>query len=156
MEEICPQYAPATVVQSKSGEARAALNGIVKRFWVVENKLQPRAVRDDVHHPPRVARELEDLDVRLRDMDRMGVDIQVIFPTFFIRYNNSSNPESDVALTTAYNRWIAERCAPTNGRLRWAAVLPLLDLDRRSRSCGGPRTTAPAPSSGGASTSASR
>ncbi len=130
VEESFPQYAPATVVPAKNGEAPAALKGIFKRFWVVENKMQPRAVRDEVHHPPRVARELEDVDVRLRDMDRMGVEIQVIFPTFFIRYNNTTNPESDVALTTSYNRWIAERCAPTKGRLRWAAVLPLLDIDR--------------------------
>jgi predicted TIM-barrel fold metal-dependent hydrolase len=59
-------------------------------------------------------------------MDKMGVGVQVIFPTFFIRYN-TSNAEAEWALTTTYNRWLAEKCAPTNGRLRWAAVLPLLN-----------------------------
>jgi predicted TIM-barrel fold metal-dependent hydrolase len=58
-------------------------------------------------------------------MDKMGVDVQVIFPTFFIRYN-TINAEAEWALTTTYNRWLAEKCANTNGRLRWAAVLPLL------------------------------
>ena len=58
-------------------------------------------------------------------MDRMGVNVQVIFPTFFIRYN-TSNAEAEWALTTTYNRWLAERCAQSNGRLRWAAVLPYL------------------------------
>ena len=27
-------------------------------------------------------------------------------------------------------RWLAEKCAPTNGRLQWAAVLPLLQPDK--------------------------
>jgi predicted TIM-barrel fold metal-dependent hydrolase len=62
-------------------------------------------------------------------MDKMGVSVQVIFPTFFIRYN-TSNAEAEWALTTTYNRWLAEKCAPTNGRLRWAAVLPLLSPDK--------------------------
>jgi hypothetical protein len=59
----------------------------------------------------------------------MGVDAQVIFPTFFIRYN-TSNAEAEWALTTTYNRWLADKCAQTNGRLRWAAVLPLLRPDK--------------------------
>jgi predicted TIM-barrel fold metal-dependent hydrolase len=58
-------------------------------------------------------------------MDKMGVAVQVIFPTFFIRYN-TNNAEAEWALTTTYNRWLAEKCAQTNGRLQWAAVLPLL------------------------------
>ena len=80
---------------------------------------------DEVNHPPRVLRELQDVPGRLAHMDKMGVDVQVIFPTFFIRYN-TSNAEAEWALTTTYNRWLAEKCAQTNGRLRWAAVLPLL------------------------------
>ena len=66
---------------------------------------------------------------RLAHMDKMGVDVQVIFPTFFIRYN-TSNAEAEWALTTTYNRWLAEKCATTNGRLRWAVVLPLLNPDK--------------------------
>src|SRR5262245_62548719 len=85
-------------------------------------------IRDEVNHPPRVLRELEDVPGRLAHMDKMGVAVQVIFPTFFIRYN-TSNAEAEWALITTYNRWIAEKCAPTKGRLRWAAVLPLLRPD---------------------------
>jgi len=62
---------------------------------------------------------------RLAHMDEMGVEVQVIFPTFFIRYT-TENAEAEWALTTTYNRWLAEKCANTNGRLRWAAVLPFL------------------------------
>jgi predicted TIM-barrel fold metal-dependent hydrolase len=96
---------------------------------VVEGRLQNRALRDEVNHPPRVRRELEDVPGRLAHMDAMGVDVQVIFPTFFIRYN-TANAEAEWALSTTYNRWIAERCSQTNARLRWAAVLPLLQPDK--------------------------
>jgi len=85
--------------------------------------------RDDAHHPAQERRELADIQGRLEDMDRMGVETQVIFPTFFIRYG-ASNAESEEALTSSYNRWIAERCAMSGGRLQWAAVLPLLDADK--------------------------
>jgi predicted TIM-barrel fold metal-dependent hydrolase len=87
--------------------------------------LQTRATRDAEHHPPRECRELEDIPGRLQQMDDMGVDVQVVFPTFFIRYE-TSNAEAEQALTSAYNRWLAERCARSNGRLRWAAVLPFM------------------------------
>jgi predicted TIM-barrel fold metal-dependent hydrolase len=98
------------------------------RWWVVENKLHPRATRDDAHHPSLARRELDDVDGRLQDMDRMGVQTQVIFPTFFIRHG-TTDPEAEAAVTHAYNVWIAERCASSGGRLQWAAVLPLIDQD---------------------------
>jgi predicted TIM-barrel fold metal-dependent hydrolase len=65
-------------------------------------------------------------------MDQMGVDVQVIFPTFFIRYG-TTNPEAEWALTSTYNRWLAEKCAETSGRLRWAPVLPLLQPDKAAQ-----------------------
>jgi hypothetical protein len=125
------KYAPVTVMPTDgASEGRASAGR--GRWWLVDGQLVPRAIRDDGHHPPQAAREMHDVQVRLRDMDRMGVDVQVLFPTFFIRYG-SSNPAAEAALCGAYNRWMAERCAPTNGRLRWIAQLPLLDTDRAAR-----------------------
>lgn len=119
------KYIPVTVVMPPEEAKRAGYTPTNSRCWVVEGRLQNRALRDEINHPPRAFRELEDVRGRLAHMDRMGVDVQVIFPTFFIRYN-TNNAEAEWALTTTYNRWIAEKCAQTNGRLRWAAVLPLL------------------------------
>ena len=123
------KYMPLTVTPSTEGVPPGVLNTPFSRWWLVDGKLQSRIVRDDAHHPPIAARELHDPQIRLQDMDRLGVDMQVIFPTFFIRYIQS-NEEADVALTTTYNRWIAERCSQSNGRLRWIAVLPLVDTDK--------------------------
>ncbi|NIO09450.1 MAG: amidohydrolase family protein [Deltaproteobacteria bacterium] len=119
------KYIPVTVSLPEDEATRAGFNPTNIRRWVVEGRLQNRAVRDEVNHPFRVRRELEDVKGRLKHMDEMGVDVQVVFPTFFIRYN-SNNAEAEWALTSTYNRWLAEKCASTNGRLRWAAVLPLL------------------------------
>jgi hypothetical protein len=85
-------------------------------------------------------------------MDKMGVAVQVIFPTFFIRYN-TNNAEAEWALTTTYNRWLAEKCAPTNGRFNGLRYCRCFDLKKRLRNCDGRKHTAPAPSSSVASTS---
>lgn len=120
-------YYPTTVNRPPEG---ARQNDSRSRFWLVDGQLVPRAIRDDAHHPPQAARELQDVALRLQDMDRLGVDVQVIFPTFFIRYGNTDDPEAEASLTRAYNRYVAEKCAPAKGRLRWAAVLPWLDPDK--------------------------
>ncbi len=123
------RYTPITVMPTEDAPVDSA-SAARSRWWLAEGQLIPRAIRDDRHHPPRAARELHDVQVRLQDMDRMGVDVQVLFPTFFIRYGNTRNPAAEEALAMAYNRWIAEKCAPTNGRLRWIAQLPLLNTDK--------------------------
>jgi predicted TIM-barrel fold metal-dependent hydrolase len=120
------KYIPVTISMPPEEAKRAGYNATTSRCWVVEGRLQNRAIRDEVNHPPRAFRELQDVPGRLAHMDKMGVDIQVIFPTFFIRYN-TDNAEAEWALTTTYNRWVAQKCVNTKGRLRWAAVLPLLD-----------------------------
>ena len=120
------KYMPVTVHMSDEEANRAGFNTTTRRSWVVEGRLQNRAVRDEINHPPRVRRELDDVEGRVAHMDEMGVDIQVIFPTFFIRHN-TQNAEAEWALATTYNRWLAAKCAPTNGRLQWAAVLPWLN-----------------------------
>lgn len=129
LTEADAKFAPVTVTSTAPATA-GRVNAARSRWWLAEGQLVPRAIRDDEHYPPQAARELHEVQVRLQDMDRMGVDVQVLFPTFFIRYGNASHPAAEEAVTMAYNRWIAERCAPTNGRLRWIAQLPLLDTNK--------------------------
>jgi predicted TIM-barrel fold metal-dependent hydrolase len=122
------KYMPSTVNLPPEVAKRSGFRGSTTRKWVVEDRMQNRATRDEVNHPLRVRRELEDVEGRVAQMDEMGVDVQVIFPTFFIRYA-TTDAEAEWALTTTYNRWLAEKCATTNGRLQWAAVLPFLQPD---------------------------
>jgi predicted TIM-barrel fold metal-dependent hydrolase len=73
-------------------------------------------------------RELTDLAGRVADMDALGVRTQVVYPTLFLMYL-TDDPALDVALCRAYNRYLADACAATDGRLRWVVIPPLLTLD---------------------------
>jgi uncharacterized protein len=60
--------------------------------------------------------------LRLADMDRDGVDTQVIFgPVFSI---NTDDPELREACYRAYNDWLGEFCAAAPNRLIGVAMLP--------------------------------
>ena len=122
------KFIPITLNLPTEVKEHAGYRGSCERMWLVENQMQNRAIRDEINHPLRVYRELEDVPGRLAHMDDMGVETQILYPTFFIRYS-TDNAEAELALTTTYNRWLADRCAKSNGRLRWAAVLPFLRPD---------------------------
>lgn len=74
-------------------------------------------------------RELTDIEGRLADMDRLGIAIQVIYPTLFLVYL-TDDVDLEIALCKAYNRFIAEACSKARDRLRWVAVLPLRSIDQ--------------------------
>lgn len=73
-------------------------------------------------------RELTDLAGRLADMDRLGVRTQVVYPTLFLMYL-TDDAKLEAALCQAYNRYLADVCAASDGRLRWVVVPPLQSLD---------------------------
>ena len=115
--------------------------GVNNAFWLIEGKVFPKMVGPGAvifatpttsevakRKPfPIGAQTLVDVPARLADMDRMGIDTQVIFPTLFLVTLCDSVP-LEVALCQSYNTWMAEVCKQGNGRLRYAAVMPLRDV----------------------------
>jgi uncharacterized protein len=113
-----------------------------RSFWLVDGKLRglarpvmtatafeelsERAGR--VMDTPEEAREMENVGVRLRHMDQLGIDVQVLYPTAFIELM-ADRPEVEVAICKSYNRWLADIWQQSANRLRWACVLPLLTMD---------------------------
>ncbi len=73
------------------------------------------------------SREIADVGARVKDMDRLGVDVQVIYPTLFLVYL-TDDAELETALCKAYNSWLADACNNSNGRLKFVAVLPLRSI----------------------------
>ena len=67
---------------------------------------------------------LMDVPARLADLDRAGVDLQVIYSTLLFA-PLTDDDAFETALTVSYNKWIEERCAEAPDRLKWSAVLPL-------------------------------
>ncbi|HWO40753.1 MAG TPA: amidohydrolase family protein [Candidatus Eisenbacteria bacterium] len=91
-------------------------------YWLVDGHLVPRSnVGRDL---PVAAREMSDLRIRIRHMDELGIDMQIIYPTFFIT-PLSRRPDVDLALCRSYNRWIAEIIKKAPDRFRWVVVPPL-------------------------------
>jgi predicted TIM-barrel fold metal-dependent hydrolase len=70
----------------------------------------------------------QDAVSRLKDMEAIGVDKALLFPTLFAEYLPAvDNPDLAYALARAYNNWIAEFCKAASDRLFAAGVLPLQD-----------------------------
>src|SRR5207302_1230767 len=77
----------------------------------------------------QATRELVDVAARLRQMDELRIDIQVLYPTLFLSAM-TARPEVELALTRSYNRWIAAATESSHGRLRWVAQMPMLTIDK--------------------------
>ena len=65
----------------------------------------------------------------LRDMDREGVDVAVLFPTLglYIIWDDGIEPRISAAICRAYNNWLAEYCSHNRARLKGVALIPLHD-----------------------------
>ena len=99
------------------------------RYWVIDGRRQVRFIRSDKDSGTTVeARELLDVKARLKHMDQLGTDIQVIYPTLFLM-EASEKPEISTAMRRSYNRWLADRCSQTGGRLRWVCMPPLQNME---------------------------
>ena len=109
-----------------------------REYWYIDGKIRGLA-RQAVTAPnigevearlgrkmaaPQEAREGENVEVRLRHMDELGVDVQVLWPTLFLE-RIADRPEVETAVCRSYNRWLAEIWRQGKGRLRWVCTLPL-------------------------------
>lgn len=74
------------------------------------------------------AQEMTDLDARIKDMDRVKIDIQVVFPSLFLT-TTTEDLRLEAALLRAYNTFLGECSVATKGRIRFAALVPIRDID---------------------------
>ena len=102
-------------------------SGKRQNFWIINGKLI--GGRDNIGlDTPKESRDMANIDVRLAHMDEIGTDIQVLYPTLFLR-PVTDRPDIELALCRSYNRWLADIWSHGHGRLRWAAQLPLLSMN---------------------------
>jgi predicted TIM-barrel fold metal-dependent hydrolase len=97
-----------------------------KQFWLIDGR--PIPVGPVAQDLPAGSSELRQIESRLRHMDQLGIDVQVLYPTVFIT-PVTTRPEVELALCRSYNRWLSELCAKAENRLRWIAVIPILNMD---------------------------
>jgi len=102
------------------------VDGSRRQFWVIEGRAFGRAnIGLDT---PKESREMADIDARIRHMDELEVDVQVLYPSLFLR-PLTRRADTEIALCRSYNRWLADIWSHSKGRLRWAAVLPLSRME---------------------------
>ena len=81
-----------------------------------------------VRHPQSAG--ASDPQARLRDMDAMGVDQTLLYPTWFAEgFHLIEDPDTAYALARAYNDWMADFCSAAPERLFATAMIPLQNLD---------------------------
>ena len=98
-------------------------------YWMIDGRVIPRNnVGRDL---PVESREMSDLSARIKHMDELGIDVQVIYPTFFIT-PVSRRPDIDLAVSRSYNRWMADIVKKQPDRFRWVLVPPLQSQEHLS------------------------
>jgi predicted TIM-barrel fold metal-dependent hydrolase len=113
------QYRPR-IVRAAGGDGAAD-------FWHIDGRLMARSNVEK--NLPEAARDMSDLTLRIKHMDELAIDIQVIYPTIFI-FPTARRAEVDLAICRSYNRWMAAIVARAPDRFRWVVVPPLLNIDR--------------------------
>ncbi len=108
-------------------------------YWVIGDQRLAREDRtfygdallgaDRTKHFPPGSVTLDDVPARLRSMDEMGTDVQVLISTFFLTAE-VDNPVTEAALDRSYNRWLADVTSDADGRLPWVAQAPTRILSR--------------------------
>ena len=73
-----------------------------RQFWLIDGRIFSTRTNMNRSIPPSTL-ELRDIEARLRHMDDLGVDIQVLYPSLFLR-PLTSRPEVELAICRSYNR----------------------------------------------------
>jgi uncharacterized protein len=86
---------------------------------------KPRAAIGSTEFPvPLASLDLSDPDARLKNLEQMAVDVQMLFPSTLYAHM-TSDPGLEAALYRSYNRYVGRQCRTAPKRLRWAGLLPM-------------------------------
>ena len=121
----------------------APTSGNGTQYWMIDGKIRGRArgpvaaqgLAESVKRnmvTNDAFRYMEDIPGRLAHMDELDIDVQVLYPTMYIG-RMCDRPETEVALSKSYNRWLADIWQQAKGRLRWTCILPMNVMDEALR-----------------------
>ena len=108
--------------------------------WFAEGKIVPRLPftkgvggggfkYQTPRHKEMKAKDLtlDDIEGRLQDMEQLGVDYQIAYPTALAWVFDLENKELAAAVCRAYNNYVAEQCSKASKRLGGVALVPIQD-----------------------------
>jgi predicted TIM-barrel fold metal-dependent hydrolase len=132
MDKADQKYRPVIVKPNSQSKSEywlidGKIRGLVRQVMTAQEMDEVAQLTGRVMGTPKEAREMENIPARIKHMDELGIDIQVLYPTVFIE-QISDKPAWEIAICRGYNRWLADIWQQGQGRLRWICVLPLLDM----------------------------
>ncbi len=88
----------------------------------------------DMHLPTGDRKDVHPLAAGLlNSMDQMAIDYSILFPTPMLTLGTHPQPEYEVELGRAYNRWLVRDVLPASPRIRTMAYLPISDPEASVR-----------------------
>lgn len=124
IDEAYKKLRPMVVEQVSGNSVASNEGGVQKRFWVIDGRVQPMEGNIG-SNTSEESREMRNVSARLEHMDELEIDVQVLYPTVFLRAW-TQNEQIEYALCQSYNRWLADIWKQSNNRLRWVVMPPLL------------------------------
>ncbi|NIO09620.1 MAG: amidohydrolase family protein [Deltaproteobacteria bacterium] len=103
--------------------------GKFNAVWLIDRKVRQSAANPttmELAQRKRISlpsQELTSVTARLEDLDRFGIDKQVIYPSAWLGCL-AEDVELEAALASSYNKFMSTQCNQSGGRLSYAAVLP--------------------------------
>jgi predicted TIM-barrel fold metal-dependent hydrolase len=95
--------------------------------WLIDGRVFHRGVNFDRNLAIDIC-EMRDIEGRLKHMDELNIDVQVLYPSLFLR-PLTAKAEVENAICRAYNQWLIDISAKSEGRLKWVAVVPVIDMN---------------------------
>lgn len=123
------KYRPVLLSPEGADQIDTQVGMQAKQYWLVDGAVWSGTRNQDYTDVAAGRREMTDIAGRLAHMDEMGVDVQVLYPTFFLS-SKTDDPDWDTALGRSYNRWLADKWKESDNRLRWVAIPPLRDMSK--------------------------
>ena len=96
-------------------------------FWLVDGRMYMKGGQKADRYPEGT-RELADPEARIAHMDELGIDTQILIPSFFLG-SIIEHADAELAAAKSYNRWMADVCHSRSDRLRWLVVPSLKNID---------------------------
>jgi hypothetical protein len=124
IEEKDRTLTPLVVNQIAGAEQRSNEGKARSEYWIVDHHVYAKDRNVESKISRAEWREMRDVDGRVKHMDELEIDVQILFPTLFLR-PCTDNIAVERALFRAYNRWLADIWKKAPERLPWAAMAPL-------------------------------
>jgi predicted TIM-barrel fold metal-dependent hydrolase len=100
-----------------------------REFWLFDKNFQRADINVNRRDIEEGSRELTSVEERLKHMDALNVDVQILYPTMFLN-PCFDDPMAEFALYHSYNEWLADIWKQAPDRLYWAAAIAPYSMHR--------------------------